>query len=392
MNSLEKCASTGNAEAASVGKVPSYGRETVEYISELFDKKYAKFAAFDRCAVILEMVFAHYDYRCFTDDLAEEWTARLSMTAEATECRGVLLVALYDRLVYKQLTGVADIDYSFLLKYLLWMTEYIYRQVRFEPPNKVRTLFDEAISLYAKLSTEKKGEVASIDDIYDLSTSSNVAKEYLAFRLLDAWGPATLTKVDLLKFSPSANRFHTRELFKGTIRGFFELAIKKAWEEENQASDMSTQSSDESRQLRLIKTAKAINAAKALARHMWNPIQEHPGLFVMDIARSVMGEESLSPADADVLFAKTKNYDLLRWENIDQSWRNAKARAAINRLERLRYDVGAEVVLSSSTEIWKNVPDSRLHEIMADEDLRSFVPWPIREELRRRGGNSENHE
>ncbi len=189
MDSLKKCAPTGGAdavivdgrsavfapetqsssvceEAASVGKVPSYGYETVEYISELFDKKYAKFAAFNRCAIILERVLARYDYRSFTDDLAKEWTARLSMTAEATECRGVLLVALYNRLVYRQLTGVADIDYSFLLKYLLWMTIDIWHRVRFEPPNKVRTLFDEGISLYEKLPDEKKGEEASIDDIY----------------------------------------------------------------------------------------------------------------------------------------------------------------------------------------------------------------------------------
>ena len=379
MDSLKKCAST-------------YDCETVERISERFDNKYAKYAAFDRCADSLERVFARYDYRSFTDDLAKEWTARLSMTEEATECRGVLLVALYNRLVYKQLTGVADIDYSFLLKYLLWMTIYIKFQMSFEPPNKVRTLFDEAISLYEKLPVEKKGEVASIDDIYDLSTSGNIAKEYLAFRLLDAWGPAALTRVDLLRFNPIESRFHTRDVFKSTIRSFFELAIRKAWEEENQASDMSTQSSDESRRLRLVNTARAINEAKALARDMRSTIQEHTGLFVLDIARSVIGEEPLSSADANVLFAVTKNYALLRWENIDQSWRNAEAMAAIDELERLRYVSEARVVLPSLGEIWKDVPDSRLHEIMADEGLCSFVPRSIKRKIQRRDGNSENHD
>ena len=77
----------------------------------------------------------------------------------------MLLVALYNRLVYKQLTGVADIDYSFLIKYLLWMTIYIKARMSFEPPNEVRTLFDEAIRLYEKLSAEKHGEVAAIEDI-----------------------------------------------------------------------------------------------------------------------------------------------------------------------------------------------------------------------------------
>ena len=385
MDSSEKCA------FASIGEVP-IDSEAVERISEFFDNRYAEYAAFDRCAVSLEKVFACYDYGSFTDDLAKEWTARLSMTAEATECRGVLLVALYNRLVYKQLTGVADIDYSFLIKYLLWMTIYIKARMSFEPPNEVRTLFDEAISLYEKLSAEKKGEVASIDDIYDLSTSGNIAKEYLAFRLLDARGAAALTRVDLLRFNPTENRFHTRNVFKSTIRSFFELALKKAWEEENQASDMSTQSSDESRRLRLINTAGAINEAKALARDMWSTIQEHTGLFVMDIARSVMGEESLSPADANVLFAITQNYALLRWENIDQSWRNDKALTTINELERIRYVSEAQVVLSSLKEIWENVPDSRLYEIMANKDLCSFVPRSIKEKFQRRNGNSENHE
>ncbi len=379
MDSLKKCAST-------------YDCETVERISKRFDDRYAEYAAFDRCADSLERVFARYGYGSFTDDLAKEWTARLSMTAEATECRRVLLVALYNRLVYKQLTGVADIDYSFLLKYLLWMTIYIKFQMSFEPPNKVRTLFDEAISLYEKLPAEKKGEVASIDDIYDLSISDNIAKEYLAFRLLDARGPAALTGADLLRFNPTENRFHTRDIFKGTIRSFFELAIRKAWKEENQASDMSTQSSDESRRLRLVNTARAINEAKALARDMRSTIQEHTGLFVMDIAKSVMGEEPLSSADADVLFEETQSYALVCWKNIDQSWRNAKAMAAINELERIRYVSEAQVVLPSLGEIWKNVPDSRLHEIMADNDLRSFVPRSIKEKFQRRDGNSENHD
>ncbi len=370
MDSLKKCAS-------------SHGREFVERISELFDNKYAEYAAFDRCAVLLERVFARYDYGSFTDDLAKKWTAMLSMTAEATECRGVLLVALYNRLVYKQLTGVADIDYSFLLKYLLWMTRYIKALPSFEPPNEVRTLFDEAISLYEKLPAEKKGEVASIDDIYDLSTSGDVAKEYLAFRLLDAQGSAALTGVDLSRFNPTENRFQTRDIFKRTLRDIFELTIKKAWEEKSQASDTPTQSSDESRRLRLLKTAEAINDAIVLADHMcmMYRFRERSGLFVMDIARSVMEKEPLSPADADVLFEETQSYVLVCWKNIDQSWRNAKAMAAIENLEKYRYEPEVLAALSSLEEIWKNVPDSRLYEIMADKGLCSFVPRSIKRKI-----------
>ena len=81
MDSSEKCA------FASIGEV-HIDSEAVESISEFFDNRYAEYAAFDRCAVSLKKVFACYDYGSFTDDLAKEWTARLSMTAEATECRG----------------------------------------------------------------------------------------------------------------------------------------------------------------------------------------------------------------------------------------------------------------------------------------------------------------
>ena len=387
MDSSEKCA------FASIGEAP-IDSEAVERIAESFDDRYAKYPAFDKCADLLEKVFAHYDPRSFTDDLAQKWTTRLSMTAGATECRGILLVALYNRLVYKQSTRVADIDYSFILKYLLWMTVYIKARMSFESPNKVRTLFDEAISLYEKLSSEKKREVASIDNIYDLSTSGNIAKEYLAFRLLDAQGSAALTSVDLSGFRPTENRFYSRAIFESTLRGVFEFTIKKAFSdgaEKSQVSDMPMQSSDESRSLRLLNTAKAINDAIALAHDMQHTIQGLSELFVMDIARSVMEKEPLSPADADVLFREIQSYAMVGWKNIDQSWRNAKAMAAIESLERFRYDPEVLVTLSNLKEIWKNVPDSRLHEIMADKDLRLYAPWSVKRKIQRRSESGESY-